>query len=111
MARGNQAMARMERDAGDRRAAAEFHRRRTHRPLAAAIPHHHHLGAAGRQPVPVARRSEEHTSELQSLMRISYDGFCLKKKIHHNLDTNPESESQYTRLNQFTISNYVVYHI
>src|SRR3546814_10594815 len=24
-------------------------------------------------------RSEEHTSELQSLMRISYDGFCLKK--------------------------------
>src|SRR3546814_6417641 len=27
-----------------------------------------------------ARRSEEHTSELQSLMRISYDVFCLKKK-------------------------------
>src|SRR3546814_4956965 len=27
-------------------------------------------------------RSEEHTSELQSLMRISYDGFCLKKKKH-----------------------------
>src|SRR3546814_10859313 len=26
-------------------------------------------------------RSEEHTSELQSLMRISYDVFCLKKKI------------------------------
>src|SRR3546814_5712985 len=32
-----------------------------------------------------ARRSEEHTSELQSLMRISYAVFCLKKKIekHH----------------------------
>src|SRR3546814_10345918 len=34
--------------------------------------------------VPVAERalgrSEEHTSELQSLMRISYAGFCLKKK-------------------------------
>src|SRR3546814_4087266 len=27
-----------------------------------------------------ASRSEEHTSELQSLMRISYAGFCLKKK-------------------------------
>src|SRR3546814_9055952 len=27
-----------------------------------------------------AQRSEEHTSELQSLMRISYAGFCLKKK-------------------------------
>src|SRR3546814_10633780 len=29
----------------------------------------------------VAARSEEHTSELQSLMRISYAVFCLKKKI------------------------------
>src|SRR3546814_7189835 len=29
-------------------------------------------------------RSEEHTSELQSLMRISYAVFCLKKKIYTN---------------------------
>src|SRR3546814_46879 len=29
-------------------------------------------------------RSEEHTSELQSLMRISYAVFCLKKKKHEN---------------------------
>src|SRR3546814_4919267 len=29
-------------------------------------------------------RSEEHTSELQSLMRISYAGFCLKKKNKNN---------------------------
>src|SRR3546814_9710667 len=29
------------------------------------------------------RRSEEHTSELQSLMRISYAVFCLKKKHNH----------------------------
>src|SRR3546814_6526035 len=28
-------------------------------------------------------RSEEHTSELQSLMRISYAVFCLKKKTYH----------------------------
>src|SRR3546814_5596673 len=35
------------------------------------------LGAAGRCCV---RRSEEHTSELQSLMRISYAVSCLKKK-------------------------------
>src|SRR3546814_3821980 len=40
-------------------------------------------------PVPVggdgvdAERSEEHTSELQSLMRISYAVFCLKKKKIH----------------------------
>src|SRR3546814_8828320 len=31
-------------------------------------------------PVRQSGRSEEHTSELQSLMRISYDLFCLKKK-------------------------------
>src|SRR3546814_1651656 len=31
---------------------------------------------------PDRRRSEEHTSELQSLMRISYAVFCLKKKRH-----------------------------
>src|SRR3546814_10853212 len=31
-------------------------------------------------------RSEEHTSELQSLMRISYAVFCLKKK--HNITSN-----------------------
>src|SRR3546814_4504427 len=38
----------------------------------------------GRFSVPVsARRSEEHTSELQSLMRISYAVFCLKKKNNH----------------------------
>src|SRR3546814_7668925 len=32
----------------------------------------------------VDERSEEHTSELQSLMRISYAVFCLKKKKTHN---------------------------
>src|SRR3546814_9633903 len=31
----------------------------------------------------ITERSEEHTSELQSLMRISYAVFCLKKKIFH----------------------------
>src|SRR3546814_7536315 len=43
-----------------------------------------HLGvadASGRQsPELIEGRSEEHTSELQSLMRISYAVFCLKKK-------------------------------
>src|SRR3546814_9335348 len=33
---------------------------------------------------PQATRSEEHTSELQSLMRISYAVFCLKKKTSFN---------------------------
>src|SRR3546814_2006803 len=39
---------------------------------------HRHRGAAGGGDVRI--RSEEHTSELQSLMRISYAVFCLKKK-------------------------------
>src|SRR3546814_1276408 len=67
------------------------------------VDHHHQeedgggdrdVGAVGRHPVPAGEgigivdeaprhprdRSEEHTSELQSLMRISYAVFCLKKK-------------------------------
>src|SRR3546814_3725785 len=35
-----------------------------------------------------AHRSEEHTSELQSLMRISYAVFCLKKKKKVNIKTS-----------------------
>src|SRR3546814_8185171 len=35
------------------------------------------------------RRSEEHTSELQSLMRISYAVFCLKKKQNNTPPTQP----------------------
>src|SRR3546814_1673837 len=38
-----------------------------------------HQGAAAE----VGLRSEEHTYELQSLMRISYAVFCLKKQTHH----------------------------
>src|SRR3546814_8268451 len=34
-------------------------------------------------------RSEEHTSELQSLMRISYAVFCLKKKNNYNQRNKP----------------------
>src|SRR3546814_1194894 len=37
-----------------------------------------------RRAAKTARRSEEHTSELQSLMRISYAVFCLKKKNKQN---------------------------
>src|SRR3546814_9717802 len=49
----------------------------------------HHLGKHAAVPAAAARRraaatrSEEHTSELQSLMRISYAVFCLKKKNNH----------------------------
>src|SRR3546814_8679859 len=47
------------------------------------------IAVEGQQPLDLANRSEEHTSELQSLMRISYAVFCLKKKtIHTKQNTN-----------------------
>src|SRR3546814_2522475 len=39
------------------------------------------------------QRSEEHTSELQSLMRISYAVFCLKKKKNETNNTTLTNES------------------
>src|SRR3546814_7886182 len=47
-------------------------------------------------PGPLLLRSEEHTSELQSLMRNSYAVFCLKKKRQNNNKHNHE-EMNYTR--------------
>src|SRR3546814_5063168 len=73
------------------------------RPAAAGI----HPGSQRRHPWPVRagsgldrramERSEEHTSELQSLMRISYAVFCLKKKKKKNTKKAP-----YTKENQQT---------
>src|SRR3546814_6012857 len=40
----------------------------------------------GLSPSAIRKRSEEHTSELQSLMRISYAVFCLKKKNNKTLN-------------------------
>src|SRR3546814_8077971 len=42
------------------------------------------IGLGSVDDVSLAERSEEHTSELQSLMRISYAVFCLKKKKYNN---------------------------
>src|SRR3546814_8972369 len=43
----------------------------------------------------VKLRSEEHTSELQSLMRISYAVFCLKKKNKKEQNKNKTDKLQY----------------
>src|SRR3546814_5651130 len=51
--------------------------------------HQRRAGRRGR-----SRRSEEHTSELQSLMRISYAVFCLKKK--KLIDTNNQYQQNDT---------------
>src|SRR3546814_1765394 len=42
-------------------------------------------------------RSEEHTSELQSLMRISYAVFCLKKKLNNRRLTRCHTQCNNTR--------------
>src|SRR3546814_8987510 len=51
-----------------------------------------------------SRRSEEHTSELQSLMRISYAVFCLKKKStthrRHSYD-NLHYKTKITKITQY----------
>src|SRR3546814_5673663 len=58
-------------------------------------------------------RSEEHTSELQSLMRISYAVFCLKKKTinshHHNRTTLTTTYKNTTRATHWTIYSTTQY--
>src|SRR3546814_5846685 len=57
---------------------------------------------------PHVRRSEEHTSELQSLMRISYAVFCLKKKKHkQSHKCNIKYTSQTTTSQTRTRSNHL----
>src|SRR3546814_995677 len=60
----------------------------------------------GPRTVPVRRRSEEHTSELQSLMRISYAVFCLqkKKKTTNKKDTTLKSARITSRAHSKTSS-------
>src|SRR3546814_4744748 len=49
------------------------------------------------------KRSEEHTSELQSLMRISYAVFCLKKK-----KKNKNNESKTRKSNIYTMKKIIL---
>src|SRR3546814_8750596 len=53
----------------------------------------------------IAVRSEEHTSELQSLMRISYAVFCLKKKKQHSNIITTHDKIQTTVINRMHQSN------
>src|SRR3546814_10241130 len=57
------------------------------------------------------RRSEEHTSELQSLMRISYAVFCLKKKTNNKPDQikqHTESKINTRKLNERDIHTLTI---
>src|SRR3546814_10848080 len=74
------------------RIMAEFMRCRE--PLDAHPPLGRHQQSGNRRREVGAERSEEHTSELQSLMRISYAVFCLKKKKNkhkNSKETNDRS--------------------
>src|SRR3546814_7386935 len=51
-------------------------------------------------------RSEEHTSELQSLMRISYAVFCLKKKNNNNNNMIQRHQSAYISSSKYITQNY-----
>src|SRR3546814_3875319 len=51
-------------------------------------------------------RSEEHTSELQSLMRISYAVFCLKKKTASNTKKEIQTTHRYNTTIHITTQNY-----
>src|SRR3546814_3653963 len=53
---------------------------------------------ADRAAADLAERSEEHTSELQSLMRISYAVFCLKKKTEQLTLYQCTTQLHYTRV-------------
>src|SRR3546814_6011856 len=74
MARGDGRASAGAAGAGGRTAPLRLHRRRRPR-----------RGLRGRIPARMAARTEEHTSEIQSLMRISYAVFCLYKQ---NIITN-----------------------
>src|SRR3546814_9965648 len=50
-------------------------------------------------------RSEEHTSELQSLMRISYAVFCLKKKKRPNAQHETTNTSYQNNVNELSTAN------
>src|SRR3546814_8446177 len=55
---------------------------------------------AGRYTKALQARSEEHTSELQSLMRISYAVFCLQKKIIHFFSSHSPISFSFSLLSQ-----------
>src|SRR3546814_6970838 len=61
------------------------------------------LGALG--PGPLSREIGEHTSELQSLMRISYAVFCLKKKNINQFSRHIDSKLD---INKFHTIHYII---
>src|SRR3546814_9580076 len=95
-------------EAGQRTAEGEAgrligHRSRQHRTAGPTGPR------TGLKPTPAsATRSEEHTSELQSLMRISYAVFCLKKQTHKQIATKQHTVSTHILSNGNSTDDYTI---
>src|SRR3546814_10561417 len=82
-----------------------YERKRTTSPgtrSSGATPGARALRRGVRLPEARSSRSEEHTSELQSLMRISYAVFCLKKKSKQDLTTI----NKYDKVCSLTVEQY-----
>src|SRR3546814_5078194 len=98
----------------DIEARIEFHAAEVHEAprLHAVIGKPHGFPEAHGDPGPQTARSEEHTSELQSLMRISYAVFCLKKKTtastekYSNLQTMTLRTNDESRQIQLNYNNH-----
>src|SRR3546814_9446401 len=93
----------------DRRAARTAHRFHPpagcgHENLRPALAHH--IGAASGH-IAAGRRSEEHTSELQSLMRISYADFCLQKQKNRISTTKHTTSLYYRSIQELQSSTYL----
>src|SRR3546814_1171043 len=72
------------------------------------LPSHdlHHREGRGSDLLQGLGRSEEHTSELKSLMRISYAVFCLKKK--NNKQQSQPHPCLHTRTNRYTRTSTLI---
>src|SRR3546814_2702667 len=66
--------------------------------------------AAGRDGDRSGSRSEEHTSELQSLMRISYAVFCLKKKNTNTIKKKYRTITTYNQLQLIENNAFITKH-
>src|SRR3546814_7379000 len=97
--RGAAAASRRQGDRGRRRRPGESRR----------APQARDRRAAQCRQIDADQRSEEHTSELPSLMRISYAVFCLKKKTttHPQITLRPDNQlSDYDYLLTLSTTNY-----
>src|SRR3546814_960961 len=90
-------------DGAERRTRRWATKKTWHRPAASSAIMTARGTASAAKASPV--RSEEHTSELQSLMRISYAVFCLKKKKNENITIERSNDNITPTISNNTLSS------